>query len=849
MKYFLLTTVSLLFRILSLNAQNTMKIHMIDGSVIFYNINEVDSISWNDNDDNSDSSTEEVYEFVDLGLSVNWATCNIGASTPENYGQYFSWGETKAKNRYDKDNYLHYNPGYTVIDKDGFEVYYPERWSNLGNEIHASSYDAAYVKWGEEWRMPTHEEFQELIEYCTWEWKQKFGVDGYKITGTNGNWIFLPAAGCITSSNIVNQHSESLHYWTSTSERNNEHCSYQFYGSSNNNLNVVSTKCHYGLTIRPVQNTQPFVIQKVPYKSPSFNDFNIYNLKELGTAWTKYSGYCQATGYQEWNGGSRSKREVESCLISPQINTNCITGKLRISFDQTILYTYSVKNWQKNLKVLISKDYDGNPEHFTKALWEELGYNPKTSSYNDWTMYSSGNIKIPEEFLNCKNIHIALYFYCPNDAYTLWNIKNLIIEEGEAEDFDNSLFETEPLDGTKDSPFTVKAAKNYNGSNGYVNGYIVGYVNGPELLGGAKFEAADITKAELLLADSPTCKDVNLTIPVYLPTGEIRQILNPSIKSNIGKKVTIYGAIGTFLGTTGVKNCSWAMIDDKYYGAEPPMGNGTENDPYNVQGIVQYTMKALPGNTISDPLYIRGIVCDNPNINTSSFGNASLYISDYGNNNDEKFYCSRLFDFNNSKFTEANKICKGDTILIYGQVSHPLGYPETAGNDCYLISINGKNADHYPNRDNLDNEDADPNEEVIIKGTHVTLINKNARIGNNYISVDLSTLGYENTQEADNIFLSDGTIISFGSGTSTYVPRYYTATNGIRVYANNTITFKGKSKIAKILIECDSFNGTDYVGNTTATLSCEGNIMIYKNTTESSGTQMRVQKITIYYAD
>ncbi len=113
------------------------------------------------------------HEYVDLGLSVKWATCNVGATKPEAFGDYFAWGETSPKNSYTESNYTYSNnPSTLPLNKD-----------------------AASVNMGGKWRMPTKKECQELIEKCSLEQITQNGVYGYKVIGPNGNFIFLPAAG------------------------------------------------------------------------------------------------------------------------------------------------------------------------------------------------------------------------------------------------------------------------------------------------------------------------------------------------------------------------------------------------------------------------------------------------------------------------------------------------------------------------------------------------------------------------------------------------------------------------------------------------------------------------------
>ena len=121
---------------------------------------------------------------VDLGLPSGtiWAGWNVGASSPEQYGGYYAWGETEEKNDYDGDTYKY------CVSQAGEYV-------NIGSNISGTQYDVASQKWGGSWRMPTKAEFDELTSKCTWTWYQYKGVWGQKVTGPNGNSIFLPASG------------------------------------------------------------------------------------------------------------------------------------------------------------------------------------------------------------------------------------------------------------------------------------------------------------------------------------------------------------------------------------------------------------------------------------------------------------------------------------------------------------------------------------------------------------------------------------------------------------------------------------------------------------------------------
>ena len=143
------------------------------------------------------------HEAVDLGLSVKWATCNVGASSPEEYGDYFAWGETTTNwdNSITDDLSITEMQSRGIIDSDG----------NL-----TAAYDAATVNWGSKWRMPTGNEIAELFYSCTWTWTTQNGVEGRKVTGPNGNSIFLPAAGYYYLDVTNLRDSGSGHYWSAT---------------------------------------------------------------------------------------------------------------------------------------------------------------------------------------------------------------------------------------------------------------------------------------------------------------------------------------------------------------------------------------------------------------------------------------------------------------------------------------------------------------------------------------------------------------------------------------------------------------------------------------------------------
>lgn len=140
-----------------------------------------------------------IHEYIDLGLPSGtlWATCNVGANCPEEIGDYFAWGETSADSMFDWKNYKYatFVGNNCLFGKYCTDSVYGVNGIADHKTILEPADDAATVNWGENWRMPTKEECEELYQNTTFEWTTVNGVDGRLLTGPNGNGIFLPATG------------------------------------------------------------------------------------------------------------------------------------------------------------------------------------------------------------------------------------------------------------------------------------------------------------------------------------------------------------------------------------------------------------------------------------------------------------------------------------------------------------------------------------------------------------------------------------------------------------------------------------------------------------------------------
>ena len=187
------------------------------------------------------------YECVDLGLSVKWATKNVGASSPSDYGDHFAWGETETKKRYYWDTY------FDCLDDEG------RSWGiyKIGGKTSispTSGHDTARENWGGSWRMPTDAEFEELCDEtkCEWTWTSQGGHEGYKVTGPNGNSIFLPAAGWGFYGTDGYRVGENGCYWSSTLSSSDSNLARRLGFVCNHHYTDGGGLRGYGLSVRPV---------------------------------------------------------------------------------------------------------------------------------------------------------------------------------------------------------------------------------------------------------------------------------------------------------------------------------------------------------------------------------------------------------------------------------------------------------------------------------------------------------------------------------------------------------------------------------------------------------------------
>ena len=417
-------------------------------------------------------------------------------------------------------------------------------------------------------------------------------------------------------------------------------------------------------------------------------------------------------------------------------------------------------------------------------------------------------------------------------------------------------------EGTEASPYTVTDAKAVKtGADKYVKGFIVGYVPDKALNEAIFGDATSAEKAptNILIAAKADEKDVNNCMPVQLPFGDIRSALN--LKDNPGnlkKELLICGSIENYFGAIGLKTPVYAKVDGKEIGNKPgstttpdtpTTGKGSASDPYNVAEAIA-VIKA--GKAPTTEVYLTGIISDVAFYN-DQYKSITYYISDDGKSKDMQVYSGK--GLNGKDFASKEELKVGQKVTILGKI---MKYTDKNGNEIMevdktssIIKIEEVGSTETPDTPSKPDTPA-TGEGLTIDGTTVTLSNAAATTAGASVELDLNAAGLVDKAAVETVKFSDGSTVTFDANGQKNGPMFYSSTKGVRVYANNKLIFKGIKKIKQIVMTCDSYKGTDYVGNATATIEFSDKTATYTNLyTESTGggVQLRVKTIKIVYAE
>ncbi len=264
-------------------------------------------------------------------------------------------------------------------------------------------------------------------------------------------------------------------------------------------------------------------------------------------------------------------------------------------------------------------------------------------------------------------------------------------------------------------------------------------------------------------------------------------------------------------------------------------GTGTKDDPYNSVAANKY-VSSLEANVESEnEVYIKGKISSIKNAYDTTYGNATFYISDDGSTTNQ-FYVFRALYLGNEKYTEGQtNIQVGDEVVVCGKVINYYGNtPETVASKAYLVSLKSNGGDDTPTPSEGD------------------------------LTLDPASLGLSNGTAVTDLTMSDGTMITFDGGGNSNAPKFYTSGNNIRMYPKNSVTVTAAKNIDKIVIYCDTYNGTlcnaqGEVGTSAGTVAvddtklnitdCGNNVVTITNNSSTTGaaSQVRITKLVIYY--
>lgn len=330
------------------NAQ-TVNLHFNNGQIIKFPSSNVAFVDFSAKDPDPTVSSGAV---IDLGLSVFWCSCNLGAESPEEYGNYYAWGETKEKSSFSEDNYAYYDSG-------------KADYIDIGDNIAGTEYDAATVNLGKDWRMPTNKEVEELISKCKFEWTQINGHNGFKVTGPNKNTIFLPAAGFNGSLDVGKW---TLYSTSNPGANKTRRSSLHSYTTDPPHLNNQEQK-YFGFSIRPVTTNRKAQGGPVDHS-------NDYLVTEKVSA--SFTGGAYTMINEQINGGSKLNVKFSNgsnemvTLVGIQLvdgstneaGNNLLETEVEVAAGESANYTVTV-GWAGITKPIIRFTYRYNRKKYT----------------------------------------------------------------------------------------------------------------------------------------------------------------------------------------------------------------------------------------------------------------------------------------------------------------------------------------------------------------------------------------------------------------------------------------------------------------------------------------------------
>ena len=367
----------------------------------------------------NDDNVNAPISYTSASLYTDWSTQAVGENNPWSQGSsytqatgYQKWDGADTKSNRQAEGFL-ISPQFNTV-------------STTGAVKFSFDYCMAYINNDKDWknhvRIYVSTNFDDTtINLDAWElidWAPTFSSTDWSLASTGD--IALPEA-------YVNQKNVRIAIWFFAPEK----------GSSTfeiKNFSIQDGPCVIEGESGSITGGDDTVVSTeklIPYTSASLYTDWITQAVGENNPWSQGSSYTQATGYQKWGGSTKSNRQAEGFLISPQFNTVSTTGAVKFSFDYCMAYINNDKDWKNHVRIYVTKDYDGATINL--ATWELINWAPTFSS-TDWTLASTGDIALPKAYVNQKNVRIAFWFFAPEKSSSTFELKNFSIQDGPCEE-------------------------------------------------------------------------------------------------------------------------------------------------------------------------------------------------------------------------------------------------------------------------------------------------------------------------------------------------------------------------------------------------------------------------------
>ena len=602
-----------------------------------------------------------------------------------------------------------------------------------------------------------------------------------------------------------------------------------------------------------------------------------------GMHWTNAYSSAVCTGsYKEEGASARTNHAGTAWLVGPTVDLSG-ASKIRVSFDQAVAYERT-DGIADHHEFLVSTNYvEGNDP--STATWQKLDITFSSASH------SGGNFDFEQTGLNLdpsllvENVTFAFRYTSTEANASTWEVKNLLVMEGEY---------TAPTDGGEVVAYTkatgITAGQQYvfvakdgdayvaaaakDGNYGYLNKADVELVDGTINVKDEQkftFEQAeggyyikDANGKYLYMTGTYNSFNFSADVPAEGGVWTVNFTDNGVHVVNVAMQKTIqyssqYGSWGAYATVTNILPELYTGGETGGESGEGGQGGGetsgdhgtTQADPLTVAEALTIINGLADGATTDTEYFIKGkTTADGSTFYfNATYGQCNYYISADGSDSNTIYVYNGL-GLNNEKFTAAPADWgKGSEVLIKGKlqkyVKDSKVTPEIARGN-YVVSVTPATPSEGGGEGG---ETTDTNVTKSVSDATITLTANDVTAGSETITCTLNTYGWENQTMPPTVTLTDGTTIVFAKADGSTDPKYYIATNGVRLYAKNTITITGHKPIAKVVLECDAYNGTNYVGNAELYGNVSGSVFTIVNdyAQNSGGVQLRVKTITITY--